>query len=129
MENNQSTIFQGLVVTPTLKTKMQSVAFWGKICAITAFVAQLVQLLVAVKNNVLVQQLIGAGITVFLNILLLNFALKLNSAIETNDEGLLTESFSNLRRYYLVTLILMVIVIVIAILGLIILGLISGSAR
>ena len=129
MQNNQSIIFQGLVVTPTLKTKMQSVAFWAKICAITAFVTQLVQLLVAVKNNTLLQQFIGAAITVFLNILLLNFALKLNSALETNDEGLLTESFSNLRRYYLVTLILMCIVIVFVILGLLIVGLISGSAR
>lgn len=126
MENNQSTIFQGLSVTPTLKIKLQSVALWGKVCAITAFLAQAIQLLAAVKNNTLMQQLIGAGITVFLNILLLNFSLKLSSALETNDEGLLTESFSNLRRYYLVTLILIAIVIVLIILGLLLLMFAGG---
>lgn len=122
MENNQSSIFEGLSISPALKENMESVAKWAKICAIIAFITQGLQLFTAFKNNSILGELIGTAITVFLNVLLLNFANKLSQALSTADEGLLTESFSNLRRYYLITFILMIIVASFVTLALLIVG-------
>ncbi len=114
----QSSLFN-LTVTPSLRSTMKTVATWAKLCAIFAFISEGVSLLVSFKNGNLLGSVIATAIGVFMNILLLNFATKLQAALETNDEGLLTESFSNLRRYYLITGILMIIVAVIVLIALV----------
>lgn len=111
MDNNVKSIFDGLGISPNLRDTMLTVAKWAKICAIVSFVSQAFSLLAAFKSNSFVVQIIVTLFMVFINILLLNFANKLSSALDTGDEGLLTESFSNLRRYYLICGVLMFVLI------------------
>lgn len=111
MEDNQKSIFEGLSITPTLRDTMFTVATWARICAIVSFVSQGISLIAAFKTNSYIIQIIITIFMVFINILLLNFANKLLDALNTGDEGLLTESFSNLRRYFLICGILMFVII------------------
>ncbi len=118
MEQNQSEIFN-LSVTPSLRNNMFTIVTWAKLCAICGFVSGGLSLISGIKGDNLFGTLISTAIGVFLNILLLNFATKLSVALNTNDEGTLVESFSNLRRYYLITGILMIIVSVIIVIALV----------
>lgn len=111
MEENQKSMLAGLSITPTLRDTMSSVATWARICAIVSFISQGVSLVASFRTGSYIMQIILTVFMVFINILLLNFANKLLSGLETGDEGLLTESFSNLRRYYLICGILMFVVI------------------
>ena len=117
MEQNNSEIFN-LSVTPSLRNNMVTIVTWAKLCAICGFISGGLSLVSGIKGDNLFGSIISTAIGVFLNILLLNFATKLSLALNTNDEGTLVESFSNLRRYYLITGILMIIVSVIILISL-----------
>ena len=118
MEQNNSEIFN-LSVTPSLRNNMVTIVTWAKLCAICGFISGGLSLVSGIKGDNLFGSIISTAIGVFLNILLLNFATKLSLALNTNDEGTLVESFSNLRRYYLITGILMIIVSVIILISLV----------
>lgn len=126
MDNNEKSIFDGLGISPNLRDTMLTVAKWAKICAIVSFVSQAFSLLVAFKSNSFVVQIIVTLFMVFINILLLNFGNKLSSALDTEDEGLLTESFSNLRRYYLICGVLMFVLIGLAFVSILFGALVGG---
>ncbi len=105
------------------KRTIASVATWGLIVSATSLVTGILTLLVELTTSTdesIVGQMVQTGLTVVINIWLLQASLALRnvaSVSNTNDQGNLLIGFSKLRAYFMAQVIVILIGVGLGVLG------------
>lgn len=98
-----------LNVSSRLKEHLVTAAKWARIAAIIGFVAAGVTIIESIRENNVLSSLVEAGISVMLNVYLINFANKADNAIAATDQEQFNEGLHALRMYFKITGILLAI--------------------
>ncbi|MEO6549973.1 MAG: DUF5362 family protein [Ferruginibacter sp.] len=148
MEKEQNLIETDLMVDNDIHLHLKETAAWGKFLAVTGFVYSCLiaigALLVATMFSTFSPvygggnaQLIAGGtigviylaiaaVVFFMSLHLFRFARKTQSALQANDQGILSEAFRNLKIYFRFTGIVTLIALIFSVLGII--GIIAAAA-
>ena len=117
-QHTTETIFN-VTLDQEAKSLLKTTALWAKIIAIIAFVEVGISLVTAFigKSNAMgivgaiFASLIGAVISILLNVFLYRFSQKTADAISSSNQELLAQGIHSLRNYFMVLGIILIIVL------------------
>jgi predicted PurR-regulated permease PerM len=124
MENNNESIF-GLSITRKLKDDFKTAGIWAMISAIAALVTAVISFVENISNGSYTG-FVSLGISILLNVFLLNFGRKIRAAINDDNQEEVNTALNDLRTYFKIYGIITIIAIVLVVLGMIIAFLYSG---
>lgn len=115
---DQKDTLSDLPVGGRLKDILTTITTWAKIIAIINFVSIPLGFYESIKENSVVSGIITAGVTILINIFLLNFSNKTKRSIDTTDQYSFNSGMNDLKNYFKVIGIVLIIMIVIAVVAL-----------
>lgn len=89
-----------LSVTPRLREILNTVVTWARIVAIVNFVSVPFDFYASLKDREIMSGIIGAVVTVILNVYLINFSSKVKRGLDATDQQEFNDGIDNLRKYF-----------------------------
>ncbi len=133
--NNDKSIFDDFSVNEETKTHLADIARWTNINAIVGFAALAITLIAAFVaigtyggGGNLFGALITAGISLLLNITLLQAATNIKKGVAMPDQGFFGQGINKLSAYFKITGIITIIALVIMVLAVLVV-LVAGAGR